>query len=96
MDELSYPAAKARMPKMHNVPATPECSGLRIPEEQSANGTLGQAADVIRVRLGGGPRPKDVLAENDGMPLRAVEAIKTTGASGLAWQRLRRYRLRCP
>ncbi|WP_062218774.1 hypothetical protein [Aureimonas sp. D3] len=73
-----------RMPDMHNVPATPGMQRAANLEGAERQRIREQAAYVTRVRLGGGPRPKDVLAENDGMALRAVQAIKATGASGLA------------
>jgi len=83
MGELTHPAAKARTLEVHHVLGTPECSGLRILEEQSANWTREQASDVTRVWLDGGLHPQAVIANNDEMALGAVEAIKATGAKGI-------------
>ncbi|MET0257916.1 MAG: substrate-binding domain-containing protein [Methylobacterium sp.] len=83
MGELTHPAARMRTHDVHDVLKTPECQGLEILEEQSANWSREQAADITRVWLDGKLKPQAIIANNDAMALGAIDSIKATGATGI-------------
>lgn len=74
--ELTHPAAKARTRYVREVLSTPECSGIEIQEEQSANWDTGEGEALMQLFLEGGLKPDAVISNNDAMALGAVNALK--------------------
>ena len=80
MGILSQDAAKTRTHDVHEVLATPECSGIQLLEEQSANWSQAQAAEIMQSFLAAGIKPNAVIANNDNMALGALDALAEAGA----------------
>ena len=79
MGELSNQAAVQRTADVHDVLATPECSGLKIVEEQTANWSRTQGSDLMTNWLSAGLQFDAVVAYNDEMALGAIQALKASG-----------------
>ncbi len=78
--ELTHPAAKGRTMAIHQVLATPDCHGIEVLEEQSANWNRIQGEEITRSWLAANLEPDAILANNDEMALGAVIAVKAAGA----------------
>ena len=81
MGELSNQAARMRTHDVHDVIATDECKGLEIVEEQTANWSRTQGADLMTNWLAAGLEFDAVVANNDEMAIGAIQALKAAGRS---------------
>lgn len=79
MGELSNQAAVQRTADVHDVLAAPECSGLKIVEEQTANWSRTQGSDLMTNWLSAGLQFDAVVANNDEMAIGAIQALKASG-----------------
>ncbi len=79
MGELSNQAARQRTQDVHDVIATPDCSFMKIAEEQTANWQRQQGADLMTNWLSAGLKFDAVLANNDEMAIGAIQALKAAG-----------------
>ena len=81
MGELSNQAARMRTKDIHDVLATDECKGIEIVEEQTANWSRTQGADLMTNWLAAGLEFDAVVANNDEMAIGAIQALKAAGRS---------------
>lgn len=81
MGELQHQAARLRTQDIRDVIATPECSFMKVVEEQSANWQRTQAVDLMTNWLSAGVEFDAVIANNDEMALGAIQALKSAGHS---------------
>ncbi len=79
MGELSNQGARMRTKAVHDVVATPECKGITIVEEQTANWQRTQGADLVTNWLSSGIEFDAVIANNDEMAIGAIQALKAAG-----------------
>jgi ABC-type sugar transport system substrate-binding protein len=79
MGELSNQAARQRTQDVHDVIATPECSFIKVVEEQTANWSRQQGADLMTNWLSAGIQFDAVVANNDEMAIGAIQALKAAG-----------------
>jgi ABC-type sugar transport system substrate-binding protein len=79
--DLTSQAARQRTQDVHDVIATPECSGLKVAQEQVGNSSRVNGADLVSNWLTSGLEFDAVLANNDEMALGAISALKNGGAS---------------
>lgn len=76
MGPLENHAALTRTRDVHDVIATPECSGMEVIEEQTANWKRGEAQDLMTNWLTSGIEFDAVIANNDEMAIGAILALK--------------------
>ncbi|WP_341487825.1 sugar ABC transporter substrate-binding protein [Pararhizobium sp. A13] len=81
MGELSNQAARMRTKDVHDVIATDACKGIEIVEEQTANWSRTQGADLVTNWLSAGLEFDAVIANNDEMAIGAIQALKASGRS---------------
>ncbi|TBN43749.1 sugar ABC transporter substrate-binding protein [Paracoccus subflavus] len=81
MGELSNQAARMRTQDIKDVIATPECSFITIVEEQTANWSRTQAADLMTNWITSGLEFDAVISNNDEMAIGAIQALKSAGMS---------------
>jgi len=81
MGELSNQAARQRTQDVHDVIATDECSFMEIVEEQTANWSRTEGADLMTNWLSAGLEFDAVVANNDEMAIGAIQAMKSAGIS---------------
>ncbi|AJQ97369.1 sugar ABC transporter substrate-binding protein [Gynuella sunshinyii] len=79
MGELSNQAAIQRTKDIHDVIATPECSGLEIVEEQTAEWSRTKGNDLMTNWLSAGLKFDAVISNNDEMAIGAIQALKAAG-----------------
>ena len=79
MGELSNQAARVRSQDIKDVIATPDCAFISIVEEQTANWSRTQGADLMTNWLSAGVEFDAVIANNDEMAIGAIQALKTAG-----------------
>lgn len=79
MGELSNQAARMRTQDIKDVIATPECSFIQIVEEQTANWSRTQAADLMTNWITSGLEFDAVISNNDEMAIGAIQALKSAG-----------------
>jgi ABC-type sugar transport system substrate-binding protein len=79
--ELSNQAAVVRTQDIHDVIATPDCSFMKIVEEQTANWDRQEGADLMTNWLTSGVKFDAVIANNDEMAVGAIQALKAGGIS---------------
>jgi inositol transport system substrate-binding protein len=79
MGELSNQAARMRTKDVHDVIATDACKGIEIVEEQTANWSRTQGADLVTNWLSAGLEFDAVIANNDEMAIGAIQALKAAG-----------------
>lgn len=79
MGELSNQAARMRTQDIKDVIATPECSFIKIVEEQTANWSRTQGADLMTNWLSAGAQFDAVIANNDEMAIGAIQSLKASG-----------------
>lgn len=77
--ELSNQAARVRTQDIKDVIATPECSFMKIVEEQTANFIRTQGADLMTNWLSAGVQFDAVIANNDEMAIGAIQSLKAAG-----------------
>jgi inositol transport system substrate-binding protein len=68
-----------RTKDIHDVLATDECKGMTIVEEQTANWSRTQGADLMTNWLSAGLEFDAVIANNDEMAIGAIQALKAAG-----------------
>lgn len=79
MGELSNQGARMRTKAVHDVVATPDCKGMEIVQEQTANWQRTQGSDLVTNWLSSGLEFNAVIANNDEMAIGAVQALKAAG-----------------
>lgn len=79
MGELSNQAARQRTEDVHNVIATPECSFMKIVDEQTANWSRDEAQNLMANWLSSGIHYDAVVSNNDEMAIGALQAMKAAG-----------------
>lgn len=79
--DLTSQAARQRTQDVHDVVKTPDCSGLKVVQEQVGNWSRVNGADLISNWLTSGLEFDAVIANNDEMALGAISALKAAGAS---------------
>jgi ABC-type sugar transport system substrate-binding protein len=77
--DLANQAAIQRTKDIHDVIATPECSGLKILDEQTAVWDPVKAQDLMTNWIAAGHTPAAVIANNDNMAIGAINAMKSAG-----------------
>ncbi len=81
MGELSNQAARMRTQDIKDVVATPDCSFIKLVEEQSANWSRTQGADLMTNWLSAGVQFDAVISNNDEMAIGAIQSLKAAGRS---------------
>ena len=76
MGELSNQAAVMRTQDIHDVIATPECSFIKIIDEQTSNWSRDQAQNLMTNWLSSGTAFDGVIANNDESAIGAIQAMK--------------------
>ena len=79
--DLANQAAVQRTQDIHDVLATPECSGMKIIDEQTAVWDPVKAQDLMTNWISAGHKPAAVIANNDNMAIGAIQAMKAAGWS---------------
>jgi len=79
--ELSNQAAVQRTKDFHDVIGMDMCNFMNVVEEQTANWSRTEAADLMTNWMGGGVTFDAVLANNDEMAIGAIQAMKAGGIS---------------
>lgn len=79
MGTLGDNAAEVRTQDVHDVIATPECSGLEVVEQQAADFQRIEGNDLMTNWLTSGIEFDAVIANNDEMAIGAIQAIKNVG-----------------
>jgi len=77
--ELSNQAAVQRTKDFHDVIGMDMCNFMNVVEEQTANWSRTEAADLMTNWMGGGVTFDAVLANNDEMAIGAIQAMKAGG-----------------
>ncbi len=77
--QLSNQAAVQRTKDVHEVIATPECSGIKIVAEQTANWDRTQGQNLMTNWLSKGLKFDAVISNNDEMAIGAIQAMKAAG-----------------
>lgn len=81
MGELTNQAALQRTQDIHDVIATPECSGLKVIEQQTANWSRTLGSDLMTNWISAGIEFDAVISNNDEMAIGAIQALKADGRS---------------
>ncbi len=81
MGPLENHSAIIRTKDVHDVIATPDCAGMKVIEEQSANWNRQEAQDLMTNWLTSGVAFDAVIANNDEMAIGAILAMKAAGMS---------------
>ena len=81
LGELSNQASRMRTQAIKDVIATPDCSFMKIAEEQVGNWSRTQGADLVTNWLSAGVKFDAVLANNDEMAIGAIQALKAANVS---------------
>jgi ABC-type sugar transport system substrate-binding protein len=77
--ELSNQAAVQRTKDVHEVIATPECSGMKIIAEQTAVWDRTKAQNLMTNWLSKGMKYDAIVSNNDEMAVGAIQALKAAG-----------------
>jgi ABC-type sugar transport system substrate-binding protein len=77
--QLSNQAAVQRTKDVHEVIATPECTGIKIVAEQTATWDRTQAQNLMTNWLSKGLTFDAVVSNNDEMAIGAIQAMKAAG-----------------
>ena len=79
MGELTNQAALQRTKDIHDVIATPACSGISIVQQQTANWSRTQANNLMTNWITAGFKFDAVVSNNDEMAIGAIQALKAAG-----------------
>lgn len=79
MGELSNQAARQRTQDVHDVIATPDCSGISIIEEQTGNWSRTQGTDLMTNWISAGHQFDALVSNNDEMAIGAIQSLKASG-----------------
>jgi ABC-type sugar transport system substrate-binding protein len=77
--QLNNQAARQRTQDVHDVIATPDCSFIKIIDEQTANWSRDEAQTLMANWLTSGQQWDAVIANNDEMAIGALQAMKAAG-----------------
>jgi inositol transport system substrate-binding protein len=77
--ELSNQAAVQRTKDVHEVIATPDCSGMKVIAEQTASWDRTKAQNLMTNWLSKGMKYDAVISNNDEMAIGALQAMKAAG-----------------
>ena len=77
--DLTTQAATQRTKDVHEVMATEPCKGITIAEEQVANWSRIDAANLVMNWMSSGLKLDGIIANNDEMALGAAKALKDSG-----------------
>jgi inositol transport system substrate-binding protein len=77
--ELSNQAAVQRTKDVHEVIASPDCSGMKIIAEQTASWDRTKAQNLMTNWLSKGMKYDAVISNNDEMAIGALQAMKAAG-----------------
>ena len=92
MGELSNQAARQRTQDVHDVIATPDCSGISIIEQQTGNWSRTQGTDLMTNWISAGDKFDALVSNNDEMAIGAIQALKAAGVRHGQGHRRRRRR----
>ncbi|GGO83728.1 rhizopine-binding protein [Marinobacterium nitratireducens] len=81
MGELSNQAAIQRTKDIHDVIATPECSGMEVVAEQTGEWMRVKGNDLMTNWISAGLEFDAVISNNDEMAIGALQALKASGRS---------------
>lgn len=81
LGELSNQATRLRTQAVKDVLATPECSFIKVTDEQTAVWQRTQATDLMANWLSAGIKPDAVIANNDEMAIGAIQALASAGVA---------------
>lgn len=81
MGELTNQAALQRTQDIHDVISKPECSGITIVQQQTADWMRTKGNDLMTNWLAAGLKFDAVVANNDEMAIGAIQALKASGRS---------------
>lgn len=81
MGELTNQAALQRTQDIHDVIATPECSGLKVVQQQTAEWSRTKGSDLMTNWIAAGIQFDAVVSNNDEMAIGAIQALKAAGRS---------------
>jgi inositol transport system substrate-binding protein len=76
---LSNQSAVQRTQDVHEVISTPDCSGIKVVAEQTANYDRTQAQNLMTNWLSKGMKFDAVVSNNDEMAIGALQAMKSAG-----------------
>ena len=79
MGPLENHSALVRTQDIHDVLARPDCAGIEVVEEQTANWSRTEAQDLMTNWLTAGVEFDAVIANNDEMAIGAIQALKAAG-----------------
>jgi ABC-type sugar transport system substrate-binding protein len=79
MGELPNQAARQRTQDVHDVIATPDCSFMKIAEEQTGNWDRTLGSDLMTNWLAAGIDFDAVISNNDEMAIGAIQTLKAAG-----------------
>lgn len=77
--ELTNQAALQRTQDIHDVIATPACSGISIVQQQTANWSRTDGNNLMTNWIAAGFKFDAVVANNDEMAIGAIQALKAAG-----------------
>ena len=77
--DLANQAAQMRTKDVHDVIATPDCSFIKIIDEQTAGWDPVKAQDLMTNWIAAGHKPDAVISNNDNMAIGAINAMKAAG-----------------
>jgi inositol transport system substrate-binding protein len=77
--QLGTTGQRGRTKATHDVLASPECKGIEVVEEQTANWMRTPALDLVTNWLSAGREFDAVIANNDEMAIGAIQALKAAG-----------------
>lgn len=78
---LGTSGQRGRTEGVRNVLETPECSGINVVDEQTANYMRTPGIDLMTNWLTSGITPAAVFSNNDEMALGAIQALRSSGIS---------------
>jgi inositol transport system substrate-binding protein len=81
MGQLNNQAARQRTQDIKDVIATPDCSFMKIVEEQTANWYRTEATDLMNNWLSAGVKFDAFVSNNDEMAIGGIAAMKAAGLS---------------
>ncbi len=76
---MSNQSAVQRTKDVHEVISTPDCSGMKVVAEQTANYDRTQAQNLMTNWLSKGLKFDAVVSNNDEMAIGALQAMKSAG-----------------
>lgn len=81
LGQLGTTGQRGRTKATEEVLATPECSGIEVLDQQTANWMRTPALDLMTNWITTGMQPNAIISNNDEMALGAIQALKSAGVS---------------